>query len=482
MRLKFFFLNTNIRIVIFFLSIFISINSIHIDFGNFNFNFINILNLLRVFLPILLFFIFFYQYYNLILSFKSIDIVMVLFLFYFLFQIPGIFLHKFDKVYYYNFIFYNIQDNPFYNYNFNDLFNRIVILIKSFLSIILFYTLLKFKKKIRYQNFYSIFIYLFLLSFSVFVYFSYSLTKDFFNSKYPNFYYLDIFAVTKNIINLPSIRSTGFARICLVLSIFFLCICLFYKFNRSKKIFFNLSYLFLLIFNFFIFMLQSRTSVYFLFLIYFFLFFLDNCNPYKIKIKILLASILIPFLFYCAVIKYRQFLYYETPASDLYQEDLYQDQSDLMINTDPFENSNRMMRTHTSGRVAIWKSSWNFINKRPYLGYGAAADRYLISENSSNIYIYSLLSSGFLGLAIIVTINLLVIYSIIKIIFFHKIFNKKGAILLKFSTLTILFLLLRSLVENSYSVFGLDLLIFLICYSLIRIFLDDTHLIYLKKL
>jgi O-antigen ligase len=153
-----------------------------------------------------------------------------------------------------------------------------------------------------------------------------------------------------------------------------------------------------------------------------------------------------------------------------------------MINTDPFENSNRMMRTHTSGRVALWKSSWNFINKRPYLGYGAAADRYLISENSSNIYIYTLLSSGFLGLAIIVTINLLVIYSIIKIIFFHKIFNKKGAILLKFSTLTILFLLLRSLVENSYSVFGLDLLIFLICYSLIRIFLDDAQLIYLKKL
>ena len=81
-------------------------------------------------------------------------------------------------------------------------------------------------------------------------------------------------------------------------------------------------------------------------------------------------------------------------------------------------------------------------------------------SHSSNGYIYSLICSGIFGLLVFCIINLLIIIKIIKI------FLKKEKIyfnlnpFLSASIICILFLQFRILFENSFSVYGIDMMCF----------------------
>ena len=59
-------------------------------------------------------------------------------------------------------------------------------------------------------------------------------------------------------------------------------------------------------------------------------------------------------------------------------------------------NSRIFQDFSSSGRVEDWKNNI-ILFKKPILGYGFQADRYLTNEPASNAYIYSLISGGIIG-------------------------------------------------------------------------------------
>ena len=145
-------------------------------------------------------------------------------------------------------------------------------------------------------------------------------------------------------------------------------------------------------------------------------------------------------------------------------------------------NSNQThdVNTLTSGRIAIWKRSLEIIkSKNIILGLGPQADRLILSEdvgwgkkqildnNASNIFVYSYLSSGIVGIILILSIYLKIFKRILKENFYFKKLNKKNYF---FNTgiVGILYLLTRGMFENSISLFSIDSCFFLIFYFLTK--------------
>ena len=127
----------------------------------------------------------------------------------------------------------------------------------------------------------------------------------------------------------------------------------------------------------------------------------------------------------------------------------------------------------TSGRTEDWKNNITFFKKRPIFGYGFQGDRFLTNEPVSNAYIYSLISGGITGFILFTIIAFLSFTKCIKAIFFDKIFYDKSKIILKCSVLINLVVLLRTLIENSFSVYNFDLILFLVTYSIM--YLNETN-------
>ena len=88
-------------------------------------------------------------------------------------------------------------------------------------------------------------------------------------------------------------------------------------------------------------------------------------------------------------------------------------------------------------------------------------------SHASNIYIYSLICSGFFGLVTILTINFIIMYRIIILFINRKKLSLHSNYYLNSAILIILFLQFRGLLENSYGVFGVDLIMFISSYSII---------------
>ncbi len=123
--------------------------------------------------------------------------------------------------------------------------------------------------------------------------------------------------------------------------------------------------------------------------------------------------------------------------------------------------------------------------KNLFTGYGPQADRQLmynsskITEapailgpfgyNASNGFIYSLICSGIIGLICFVSINLIILFKIYKVFIYNlKLKNLTSKPTLVTSIFLILFLQFRSLFENSFSVFGVDILILITSYLVIE--------------
>ena len=117
----------------------------------------------------------------------------------------------------------------------------------------------------------------------------------------------------------------------------------------------------------------------------------------------------------------------------------------------------------TSGRLKHWiLIKENFDNKKILLGYGAQADRYLIDQSASNSLIYSFISSGIIGFIFFSIFSLIAFYQSMKIIVFSKKYFSQDYLL----DILILVILGRSLVETSYAIFGIDLIILITALTL----------------
>ena len=152
---------------------------------------------------------------------------------------------------------------------------------------------------------------------------------------------------------------------------------------------------------------------------------------------------------------------------------------DIRLKNEQFEDIRVLKNTTTSGRVEIWKRSLSLYNYLNFFGYGPQGDRYLLSQtaeaykysnNASNAIIYSFLSAGYLGAVIIILIYLRIFFIIYT--FYNKKFYKYNLdISTKASFIFLIFFLIRSIIENSFSLFSIDFLLFVISIMIIENFL-----------
>ena len=427
----FYFVNKLKKILpfILFLIFFFSINSepwkinIFLDKNSFN----DYINYFRGILPIISgFFIFCYVCINK-KKIEIVDIVAIVFFLYFLLQLFGLLI---------NFPI-NEEDNFYY---------RIYFLLLLFFSIFLFLTVKK-----NYLN--KILILMTILILVVNLYFLTIATFEFFFINKKPFYYLKIFQAENTILSSPSIRSTGLARINLILFIFTLV-----YLEQIKK---NYIIFFIILNLLCIILLQSRVNIYSLyFFLIFYLFFFKNIKI-KERIKFFIIFSCIPLLIYHSI-KFDQSSIIEEKSISTNLN------SNIIFNRSKHESVDNF----TTGRFTIWKdllsSKKNF--KQITFGFGTQADRVLTAPayfSASNSYVYIFISSGIIGLIIILSFIIFLIYRITKLIFVNKIFSKNGNILLKFSILLFTYLLIRSLVESSFAVYGIDYLFFILSSKII---------------
>ena len=261
----------------------------------------------------------------------------------------------------------------------------------------------------------------------------------------------------KNLFNLANPRTTGISRTLAIINLFLILI----FFNIKKFYFKNLLIIPILIFSILLIYIQSRgTLLCYLISLLIFIFFLNKTN-FEYKIKSLLILIVLPVLLYSSAVGI----------------------------TNEFNNkdeniNNRIFEAHSSGRKELWTYAIKKNNYNKIFGYGTQGDRFFLKNfeksktygnNSSNIFIYTLLSGGVISVIIL----LLFYYAVFNLFFRNrkKIFFKDNSLYLNFSIVCIIFLLIRSNFENSFGLFSLD---FLIMYLSLMYVINSTKIIKAK--
>ena len=112
--------------------------------------------------------------------------------------------------------------------------------------------------------------------------------------------------------------------------------------------------------------------------------------------------------------------------------------------------------TYSSGRYDDWKNLISKTNKSFYFGFGSQADRFLINQTASSGLVYAYSSSGIIGLLFYCIFILSCLFQIFKnlILRFRQPADEK-----KMISIIILILILRSILESSFAVFSIDLII-----------------------
>lgn len=420
-------------IFILFLIFFFSINSEpwKINIFSEKINLIDYFNYFRGLLPIIVGLItFYYQIFKKKL-YKNFDIIFILFFLYSLFQFIGLLLN-FPVNQYDNFIY------------------RIYFLLLLFFSTFLFLTIEK-------KDLEKMLMLIIILILAINLYFTTIASYEFLSNKLP-FYYQKVFQADNIIFNSPSIRSTGLARICLILFLF----ALIYLERVKNKYFVCLIIINLLI----IFLLQSRLNIYslFFFLVFYLFFFKNFSNKERLKYFFVLS--IIPLLVYHSI-KFDRPLSTETKIGTNIIKSNIQN-NNIIFNP----NKHQSLYNFSTGRNEIWK---DLLIKEKDLkqfifGFGTQADRVITSPaffSASNSYVYIYICSGILGLLIFAIYIFYIMTKIFKLLYINKIFSINGNIFLKFSVLIFIYLLIRSIVESSFAIYSIDYFLFIISSKII---------------
>ena len=313
-------------------------------------------------------------------------------------------------------------------------------------------------------------------------------------------------------------RSSGLSRMALILFIFINSLYLskisgFEKNNYLLLV--NTSLIAVIL------LLQSRGAI--LSFIVIFLLFLIT---FKIenKLKYFIFTIIFPILIFISYPNFKNFLIqkYEdrtigtNPQKNIKLKNFEINLRSNLINTESFDTENKDIISNVSSlsnnRVEAWKFliQMFFNNKlndkiknkleqtgykiiyfkkikkmNLFTGYGPQADRQLMYNkskieeapailgpfgyNASNGVVYSLICSGVMGLICFIMINLIILFKIFKILIYYlKLKNINSHPIIAASIFSVLFLQFRSLFENSFSVFGVDLLVLITSYLVIE--------------
>jgi len=120
--------------------------------------------------------------------------------------------------------------------------------------------------------------------------------------------------------------------------------------------------------------------------------------------------------------------------------------------------------------------TWKLIvqnSENPIIGYGSQGDRYLAKDMpkhtslAANSFIYAYASSGVIGVSLLLIFYIYLIKLVFKENFLKKKENDKNNIKCFYFTILI-FLIIRSIFENSFSLWGIDFIIMVNCYLGLR--------------
>tara|TARA_Y100000591_G_C21813811_1_gene689457 strand:- start:440 stop:1849 length:1410 start_codon:yes stop_codon:yes gene_type:complete len=274
-------------------------------------------------------------------------------------------------------------------------------------------------------------------------------------------------------------RVTGIARSLLIILFFLISFYLFKKSNKYKKLIFVVA----IIVSTLIYSLQSRGALIgYLPMIIIIIFFLNL--KIKVKFYTLIGIILVP------IFLWESISFFKNDRLTKISTEFETQNNDEIIILKNFKIENNKKpgfksrvfserALNSSGRVQIWKKCIEIIkNKKIFLGYGPQADRYLIpvneyffyngvknalANNSSNGFIYAYMCAGIIGLICIVLFSLIISIKLIKILFFKS--KKIQDPILVFSIFSLSYFLLRILIENSFSIFSIDLCFVILCLN-----------------
>jgi len=247
---------------------------------------------------------------------------------------------------------------------------------------------------------------------------------------------------SENFIGEPNQNILGLSRMLALINLAVIVVVI-----SRKKINKVAAIIFIMISTLLIFIMQSRGTIICFFLSSLFLYiFLVKYLDYK---KILYSILFLLFLFATIEVFFSR--------TGLTENNIYK---------------NRIFTVQdTSGRISLWKKAIKVYDTKEIFGYGPQADRILLNNtevskyygnNVSNAIVYSFLCGGYLSMILFILLYLKIIYLFSKIIKYKEKILAQENIALKISLSYLIFFVIRSFVENSFAVFGVDFLLTLV--------------------
>ena len=343
-------------------------------------------------------------------------------------------------------------------------FDQFYFLLNQLLIIYFFHIIISFKKisddKLFLINKFFFYI-LIVFILAVIVMLGKALYLEFLSSDIKSFYYGYFVSPESIFLDQQVPRITGIARLILVLIIFISIALLYSKFKISS--FLILSFLISMLF-----LSESRFSIYCFFILSLILLIFDKKYSLLRKIfSFLLVIFIANFINFSLIYLKNNFQY----SLNFFKNDKAQLWIDERKKGNPIEYESRITQDFTSsGRSTDWLIIIQHIKQKPIIGYGFQADRYLTNNTVSNAYLYSFVSGGIFGFLLFTLIVALSLISCFRVIFFNKIFEKKSDIIVKNSVLINIMLVIRTIIENSFSVYNFDLILFLLTFLIINLY------------
>ena len=245
-------------------------------------------------------------------------------------------------------------------------------------------------------------------------------------------------------------NSNGLSRILLIISLFIFFI------NRKN----NYYYLSCLLINTILFLLQSKLVLIFLIFIILCKTFLENIKI-KNKIKNIFFILIIPIILTLAIsFANNNSNNQKIRLVEQIKIDISKKNSDGILDLNFFNS--------LKSRIDAWKLIAKN-SQKPIIGYGSQGDRYLTREMpkhtniAANSFIYAYASSGVIGVTLLLIFYIYLIRLVFRKNVLRKIHNQENNIR-AFYVVTLIFLIIRSIFENSFSLWGIDFIIMVNCY------------------
>lgn len=350
-----------------------------------------------------------------------------------------------------------------------------------------------FLKLFEYENYSKILLYLcicFCLMFMMFIIYS-NASKLLEYLAFSTFYSVSL--PSDRLFDNAYPKTTGLSRMMAVINI--TLIVFYLNLNiKNKKIIGFTTLIFITIFGSIIWGFQSRGTIISYFSALFIVIILFKNNN-GLKIINLFLFLILPIIVFQSVSEISKNIYLEKnnlknledirfeilEDMEIENNEAYQDYKDKVEKIDKLKQfrgyANRFMKDKyiTSGRLDIWKHALSNYDKKKIFGYGIQGDRYILhgkykgyGNNSSNVFLYFLLSGGYFSLILVFFILLRIYYLSFKIYYFEKNNAIKNSFIFKVCLLFTIFFSVRGLVENSFGLFGVDYLFIITSFFIIE--------------